>query len=280
MRQILLVMSVSLAVSFAAASTIAASRQAQQSNTSQQKPAASQPKPAAADQPMKADLNDVERHPEKYIGKTVIVDGEAADVLGPHVFTIDEPKWFHLWGGMLVVLPEPFAAVVRRNLPVRVTGTVEKVLLADAKRKWSFVSDPKIQVDLFEKPVLVAQEVTTVAPTIVSLKVGPDQPVGTSGSNAAPVSDLNQLAAATDNSLVGRRVDVTSTVSRLDGDGFWVRAPSGAEVFVLPATKKAVRAGQTVAIQGTVLETAQQNKETIAKGKNPIYIFANRVESK
>jgi len=46
-------------------------------------------------------------------------------VLGPHLFVIDAKKLLHLWGGMVVVVPEPFAAVIRRDSPVRVTGTVE-----------------------------------------------------------------------------------------------------------------------------------------------------------
>jgi hypothetical protein len=281
-REIQLMMTSVAVVSFVAAVTLAEPREAARPAAGQQKSGTTPQDPRiASDQPAKVDLNDLERHPEKYIGKTVTVEGEAADVLGAHLFTVDQPKWFHLWGGMLVVVPEPFAAIVRRDAPVRVTGTVEKVVLAEAKRKWSFISDPKIQVDLFEKPVLVAKEVTTVTPTVVSLKIVPDQPLGTSGSNATPIKDLNQLASATDSSLVGSRVDLTGTVARTEGDGFWVRTPSGGEVFVLPATKTAVRAGQAAAIHGTVLEAPQQNKDTTDRGKNhPVYIYADRMEPK
>lgn len=269
-------MIVSLAAAILVAPAItAAPKEVQQSGGSQQKP------PAAADQPSKVDLEDVERHPEKYIGKTVTVEGEATEVLGPHLFTVDEPKWFHLRGGMLVVVPEPFAAIVRRDAPVRVSGTVEKVVLAEAKRKWSFLTDPKIQVDLFEKPVLVAKEVTTVAPSIVSLRVGPEQPVGTTGSTAAaPVKDLNQLASATDSALVGRKVDLTGTVVRTEGNGFWVRTPSGDEVYVLPASKTAVREGQTAAIRGTVLETPRQDNRATKGKQHPVYVYADSVASK
>jgi hypothetical protein len=142
------------------------------------------------------------------------------------------------------------------------------------------LSDPKIQVDLFEKPVLVAKEVTTVAPAVVSLKIGPDQPVGTSGSKAGSVNDLNQLASATDSSLVGAKVDLTGTVARVEGDGFWVRTSSGGEVFVLPASKVTVRAGQIAAIHGTVLETPQQNKDAAGRKQHPVYIYADRIEPK
>ena len=229
-----------------------------------------------------ADNSDVARHPEKYINKAVTVEGETVDVLGPHLFVVDAPKLFHLWGGMVVVVPEPFAAVVHRDAPVRVTGTVQKVTLAEAKRKWAFLSDPKIEIDLFEKPVIVANELTTVAPAIVNLKVGPDQPVGTAGSSdTAPISDLKQVAVAVDTTLVGRRVDATGTVARTEGQGFWIRTPSGEEVFVVPATKTSVRAGQMVELHGTILETPTAMKDQTGKTKNqPVYIYADQVVPK
>jgi hypothetical protein len=230
----------------------------------------------------KADIKDVARHPEKYIDKTVMVEGEVVDVLGPHLFAIDAPKLVHLWGGMVVVVPEPFAAVVRRDAPVRVSGKVEKVVLAEAKRKWPFLSkDPKLEVDLFEKPVLVATELTTVAPTVVSLKLQPDQPVGTSGSKGdAPVTDIKQVSGASDSSLVGRRVDVSGTVVRTEGNGFWIKSPAGDEAFVLPASKTSVSAGQNAAVHGTVLETPRNMKDQSGKGKNQVYIYADQVASK
>jgi hypothetical protein len=246
---------------------------AQQRGLSQQQPA------AASNQPAKVDVDDLVKNGDKYVGKTVTIEGEATEVLGPHLFAVDEPKWFHLHGGMIVVVPEPLAAIVRRDAPVRVTGTVEKVVLAEARRKWSFLSDPKVEVDLFEKPVLVAKEVTTVAPAIVSLIVGPDQPVGTSGSTGAPITDLNQVASATDSSLVGRRVEATGTVARTEANGFWVRTSSGNEVQVIPATKANVREGQTVTIRGTVLETPRRDKNSGGKS-HAIYVYADQVAPK
>jgi len=224
----------------------------------------------------------VTRHPENYIGKTIVVEGEAIDVLGPHLFVVDARKWFHLWGGMLVVVPEPFAAIVRRDAPVRVTGTVEKVLLAEAKRKWSFLNDPRIEVDLFEKPVIVATEVTTVTPTVVSLKFQPGQPVGTSGSGSpAAIKDIGQVTRAVDSSLVGRRVDLSGTVTRTEGDGFWLRAPSGQEVFVVPSSKASVKASEKVAVQGVVLETPRRADAQGNKARpQPVYVFADRVTPK
>src|SRR4029450_13283270 len=56
-----------------------------------------QPSPPAT-QAMKIDLDELETHPEKYVGKTVIVEGEVDRVLGPHLFTIDERNLVDLDG--------------------------------------------------------------------------------------------------------------------------------------------------------------------------------------
>lgn len=229
------------------------------------------------------DLSDLARHPEKYIGKSVTVEGETVSVLGPHLFVVDEPKWFRLWGGMLVVVPEPAAAFVRTDAPVRVSGTVEKVVLAEARRRWAFLGDnPGLRVDLFEKPVLVAKEVTTVAPALVSLKVEPGAPSARTSSDGAPVTDIKQISTANDTSMVGRPVEVTGSVLRTEGPGFWIRTAANDEAYVLPANKAAVRAGQAVDVRGRVLETGRdmQGSKNSKGEKQRVYIYAEKVEPK
>lgn len=235
----------------------------------------------AAGQPAKVDVKDLSSHPDRYLNKTVTVEGDATDVLGPHLFVVDDHKLFHLWGGMVVYVPEPFAAVIRRDSPVRITGTVKQGVLAEAKRKWAFLgNDPTVEVDLSEKPVIVASEVTTVAPAVVSLRIGPGQPVGTSGANGSP-SDLSAIARASDATLVGRRIDATGVVARTDKDGFWVRDASGNEVLVVPAKNTTVRQGQSVEVRGTVLETPRNADARSTSGKNPpVYIYADEVVPK
>jgi uncharacterized protein YdeI (BOF family) len=267
-----------VATAVLAATPALAQRQGGGQQQQQQQSSAKQPVQSAS-----ADLEDVARHPDKYIGKMITVEGEAVAVLGPHLFVVDEPKWFHLWGGMLVLVPEPFATIVRSDAPVRVTGTVEKATLAEAKRKWSFLSnDPRIEVDLFEKPVLVASEVTTVAPSLVSLKFEPgQQPTGTSGGgNGTPVTDLKQLR--NDTSIVGRAVAASGTVSRMEGQGFWIQDASGDEVFVMPTNKVTVRQGQSVDVQGRVLESPRdaQGSKNSKGDRQRIYIYADKVTPK
>jgi hypothetical protein len=113
--------------------------------------------------PTKADLKDVVRHIDKYLGKTIEVEGEVLEVVPPHMMVIDTRRWFHPWGGILVVTPVPVAGVViRDDDDVRVIGKVEKLVLAEAKKRWSFLSDPKIQIDLFEKPIIVATSAVVI----------------------------------------------------------------------------------------------------------------------
>jgi hypothetical protein len=258
-------------------------QQQQQRQQQQQQQQRQQQQQQSAQAEGTTDLSDLARHPEKYIGKMVTVEGETVAVLGPHLFVVDEPKWFHLWGGMLVVVPEPAAAVVQTAAPVRVTGTVEKVVLAEAKRRWAFLSnEPALRVDLFEKPVLIATEVTTVAPALVSLKFAPgQQPTGTSGGGAA-VTDIKQISTANDTSMVGRRVEVSGSVVRTEGPGFWIRTAAGDEAYVLPANKAVVRSGQTVDVQGRVLETGRdmQGSKNSKGQKQRVYIYAEKVAPK
>jgi hypothetical protein len=113
--------------------------------------------------PTKVDLKDLVRHIDNYLGKTVEVEGEVLDVVPPHMMVIDARRWFHPWGGVLVVTPAPVAGVVvRDDDDVRVIGKVEKVVLAEARKRWSFFSDPKIQVDLLEKPIIVATSAVVI----------------------------------------------------------------------------------------------------------------------
>ena len=143
----------------------------------QQKPAKATPSASAGQQggaqkatdakpqppPTKADLKDVVRHPDNYLGKTIEVEGEVLDVMLPHMMVIDARRWFHPWGGVLVVTPVPVAGVViRDDDQVRVIGKVEKLLLAEARKRWSFFSDPKIQIDLLEKPIIVATSAVVI----------------------------------------------------------------------------------------------------------------------
>jgi hypothetical protein len=164
---------------------------------------------------------------------------------------------------------------------VRVTGTIQKVPIAQIERERGFLTDEKIRAEIETQPVLVATEVTATQ-SGASLRIRADQPVGTSGTAAStPVTDTNQLAQATDKNLVGRRVDLKQVVVAGTSDqGFWIRTPSGERIFVMPATKSAVKEGQSAAVQGVVLELPEGLRVKLNAGSEPVYIYAERVTAR
>jgi hypothetical protein len=272
-REISSFSTVAAAVVVAVGAMTATPSMAQQSTTQQR--AGTQPQPQ---QPMKVDLDDVEDAPEKYLGKTVMVEGEVQKVLGPNLFTIDEPDWVDPARELPVVIPDGLTAIVRNDAPVRVIGTIEKVPVAQNERRGRFFGDPKVRTEIAEEPVLVAREVTTVAPAAVSLLVRTDQPVGTSGGGSAPITDAAAMTDATDDSLVGSRVDLQQAeVTSPSELGFWIETPDGERIFVMPATPAAVKEGQTVGIQGVVLELPEGLQVQVNAADEPVYIYAEQV---
>jgi hypothetical protein len=228
------------------------------------------------------DLDELEDHPEKYLGKTVTVEGEVDRVLGPHLFTIDERNWADLERELPVVVPDPFAAIVRSDARVRVTGTIEKVPIARVQAEAGFRDDPKIRAEIEAEPVLVATDLTAVQ-SGVALRIRAEQPVGTSGAGGSPpVTDAKQLAQGQPKDLVGKRVDLNNvTVAGTSDQGFWISTPSGTRVFVMPSgkAKATVKEGQKVAVHGTVMEMPESLKNQV-KAETPIYVYADRVEPK
>lgn len=235
--------------------------------------------PAPQSQPEKVDLDELEDNAEKFLGKTVVVEGEVDRVLGPHLFTIDEPQWKDLERELAVFVPEPFTAIVRGDAPVRVTGTVQRLPVAEVEKRRGFFGDAKIRAEIGEEPVLVVSDVTTTAPAAVSLRVRTDQPAGTSGATGAtPVTDANQVARAADTSMVGRRVDLKNVrVTGADDAGFWIETAGGERIFVMPATRTDVKEGQSATVQGVVLELPEGLRVKINGKGERVYIYADSV---
>jgi hypothetical protein len=259
---------------------IAASDAEQQKQSKQQKPQqpTTQKPTGSAARSNTVDLDELEDNPEKFLGKTVTVEGEVDRVLGPHLFTIDERDWVDAERELPVAVPEPFAALVRSDAPVRVTGTIQKVPIAQIQKDRTFFGDEKIKAEIETKPILVATDVVATQ-SGVSLRAHADQPVGTSGGAAgAPLTDPNQLAQATDKNLVGRRVDLKGVTVGATGDqGFWIQTPSGERIFVASANRAPVKEGQKADVQGLVLELPEGLRVNVKAAGEPIYIYAERV---
>lgn len=104
-----------------------------------------------------------------YIGKTVTVQADVQEVLGPNAFTLDEDDL--LTGGIdrdvLVLSPqagrlEKVEDNWLRN-KVRVTGTVRGVALVEIERELGWDLDPKIEAEFEEvKAVIIASSLERV----------------------------------------------------------------------------------------------------------------------
>ena len=236
-------------------------------------------------------LDDLEDRPSSYIGQKVSVDGEVDQVLGPRLFTLDEPDWADLEGELLVYMPAPLAALVRDNDRVTVSGTVKSFVKADIDREWGWLTlSPEVEIDFSKKPVIVADRIIggdSQRALMVTVGAGSgDRSVGTSGSSSGnapgPITAAASLASA-DDEMVGRKVDLSGlkVTGLADQGGFFV-ASQDRQLFVLPHQGQAqkVSVGQTVSIDGMVLQMPKRMRNRLkAPGtmNRQVYVFANTI---
>ena len=228
-------------------------------------------------------IGDLEEEPLKYAGKTVSVDAEVEEVFGPRLFTIDEPHWGDLDGEILVFMPTPLAALVKDDDRITITGTVKPFVRAEVEKEWGWLGlDPEVEVDFAKKPILVASRIVggnnNVA-MVIDLNAAP-RPVGTTGTSGAAMTDVSALIDG-DEALVGR--DVSLKGLRVTGTakegGFYVES-GNSRLFILPAEKDkvTVREGETVSVDGVVLQMPDDMDERAPKGTNvDIYVYAKNV---
>jgi hypothetical protein len=299
-----------LRIGFAVAAVVAAASvaSAQTASGTQSQPAQKQDAQRStatnSTAPTVIDLGKFEESPQQYVGKTVTLRGEVSKVVGPRLFTIDEPNWIDLDPETLVLVPAPFAAIVRSDQPVTVTGKVQPFVEADVAREWGWFGNKSgVRVDLKNRPVVVATNVTTTngVDALLSLNVSlpaanppnatnsstqPKTAVGTSGSASSsskpPVTDAKTLAAATDTKLVGRPVSLTNVrVAEAADRGFWIDE-NGQWLFVLQpdrTTSGALSKGRTVSITGVVLQFPKQMKRQMGERAQdePVYVQAQSI---
>jgi hypothetical protein len=260
-------------------------------------------------------IGDLEDDPTKYVGKTISVTAEVEEVFGPRLFKIDEPNWADLDGEVLVYLPSNLAALVRENDRVTVTGTVKTMMRADLEREVGWLeADPDFELEFASRPVIVADKIVggnnDVALAIrISSEGDTNRVVGTSGSRVLGGNAKSEASTGSDKSVatassepitstsafanggmgtVGRRVTLQGLmVTRQTGRGFWVKAPD-ASLFILPtqagkerAKTPKITAGQTVSIEGVVLEMPQRLQDEargIDNANDEIYVYATMLK--
>jgi hypothetical protein len=166
-------------------------------------------------------VDELENNGSKYIGRQVSVTAEVETVLGPRVFTIDEPDWADLEGELLVYVPSNLAALVKENDRVTITGTVKQFVRSDFDREWGWQAlSPRVEAQLTRKPVLQASRIVggdnNVAMIIDVGSGGPNESAsnmsstgdGSAGSNA----DESRTASRAENST-NKAIGTTGTDS-------------------------------------------------------------------
>lgn len=108
--------------------------------------------------PLAVPLDTIEDHPDPFLGRDVSVHAEVEEVLGPRVFTIDEPDWADFDNEVLVILPSEGLAIVREDDRITVTGR----LLSAADAALDEASPPITldrQDDMADRSVIIATRI-------------------------------------------------------------------------------------------------------------------------
>ena len=231
-------------------------------------------------------LNDLEENPTRYLGQRVSVDGEVEEIYGPRLFTIDEPRWGDLGGEILVLLPTPLAALVKENDRVTVSGMVRPFVRTEIEREWGWLGlDPEVEVEVGAKPILVAERLVggnNDVALVIEATTGSAAPraVGTSGRTAPHITDAEAVATG-GIQMVGQhtRLNGLRVAATPAAEGFFVSVGTR-HLFVLPAQPIAVARGDTVTIDGIIL---QMPRSMVARLNAPsglnedLYVYAMNV---
>lgn len=106
-----------------------------------------------------AAAEDIEGDPSDYIGQTVNVEGEVAQVFDQNRLTL-EGNW--LGGNLLVVLPQGVTEAgmtFSEGDNIQVSGMVQEYVATDIEQEYGF--DPGIEIDYEEQePVIIAESVS------------------------------------------------------------------------------------------------------------------------
>ncbi len=224
-----------------------------QDSPAQEKPAPTQVK--ARTPPSRVDVDELAANPEQYIGKSVRVQGEIEEFVGPRAFTLDEDS-FTATEDVLVVLPRA-TVVLRDDADVIVQGAVHRLTRAQLERDYGWLAaDPEWVVRFDQRPIILASVLQSQKGT--DLLVGAKANAGKAEeAKAKPVTAKPGEVARSPDKFYGRQVavqgeieDVFGTyVFTLDEDALF----AGPDVLVItqkPAA--AVVDGAEVRVSGTV----------------------------
>ncbi|MGL5194000.1 MAG: hypothetical protein ACRC8Y_10490 [Chroococcales cyanobacterium] len=110
---------------------------------------------------MIADLGEVADNPNQFMGQTVTLNGEVAEVLGPNVFRIQEDQL--IGGNDIIVITTDAQTPVMEDSQVQVTGEVRQLVITEIERDydlgWDDTLRTRIEREYTDRPAIVAQSI-------------------------------------------------------------------------------------------------------------------------
>lgn len=244
-----------------------------------------------------------EQNRNQYVGKEVRLNAAVNNVLGPHLFTINDGNWFDLQGDTLVYLPAPLVGLITEEARVTVTGQVKRFAEVDLDREFDwFDTKPTIEAEISTRPVIVASSIVTDQGMALSMNImqqgqsaksgqgGTQQQSGTAGTSGTSdrtettgasgtsaessskgksdqqITSLDQLTKQANQAIVGREVKLSNArVAQTAEQGrFWIGTQGQEQILVVSTDGKAnVSTGQNVRIDGIVLQMPAGMRDSV-----------------
>ncbi len=111
-------------------------------------------------------ISDIIRDPDRYIGRTVTLEGEVDRVISPGIFILDREGTV-MGDEILVVTADPLDSQAERDIahPFRdadkviVTGRVEQFIRAEVEDDFGLDLDDEVEVEYENKPMISATDI-------------------------------------------------------------------------------------------------------------------------
>ncbi len=110
---------------------------------------------------MVTELEEVAENPNQFMGQTVTVNGQVAEVLGPNVFRIQEDQ--AVGGDDVIVITTGSEVPLTEDSQVQVTGEVRQLVITEIEREYDLGWDDTLRTDIereyTDRPAIVAKSV-------------------------------------------------------------------------------------------------------------------------
>lgn len=195
-----------------------------------------------------ATVENVSEHPDRFLGKTVVLSGEIDNVYGDRAFQLEDEDDVIFEDKVLVLTKSPVrlaGLAPRDDDEVVVTGKVRRLQVAELERDLGWDLTPDIEKDFGSKPVVVADSIDRIARTASWSEQ--DQ-------SGMLVGIWSVYAVPDPLKLAGQKLDLKAVpVKGVAQKGFWVGYQHSEQLFVkTPEGGMKPAAGDLVDAKGTL----------------------------